>query len=500
MIVEQYGITIEGLDIDVPVTITIEHETTRVYTVLIPPISEPTRLLLNDIRNAIVPSIATMQTEQGLREARELRQQLLSVIEKEVAARIGSVPEGTRKFLVLSLLNDMTGLGDLEYLLADPNLEEIVVPAAMENVMVYHRKHGWLHSNITIRTEDQVLNYASIIARRVSREISVLKPILDARLTTGDRANAVLYPIANRGNTMTIRKFARDPWTCVDFIKNGTCTAHIFALLWVAIQYEMNVLFSGGTATGKTSMLNVCLPFVPPNQRIISIEDTRELQLPDFLFWEPLVTRQPNPEGKGEVDMLDLLITSLRMRPDRIVMGEVRRGDHATVLFEAMHTGHSVYATLHADTIQETVHRLVNPPISIPANLLDAVHLCVVMFRDRRKSLRRVYQIGEFVGSKEGGEHLIRPNVLYRYSATEDAIVPHAQSVVVMDKLCQHLGCAVKDIETEIAQRESILNWLVRHEVRGITAFARVMELFYGNPTKVIEAARKDVPPGELLK
>ena len=144
-------------------------------------------------------------------------------------------------------------------------------------------------------------------------------------------------------------------------------------MIWLAIEYEMNILFSGGTASGKTTMLNVCMPFVQPNSRIISIEDTRELQLPDFLYWTPLVTRLPNPEGKGEINMLDLLINSLRMRPDRIILGEMRRAREAEVLFEAMHTGHSVYSTVHADTTSETISRLTNPPLNVPPNLLKAV-------------------------------------------------------------------------------------------------------------------------------
>lgn len=177
----------------------------------------------------------------------------------------------------------------------------------------------------------------------------------------------------------------------MDFINNKTCNIEIAALLWLAIGYEMNVLISGGTGSGKTSFLNACMPFIPPNQRVISIEDTRELMLPEFLYWTPLVTRTPNAEGKGEVSMLDLLVNSLRMRPDRIILGEMRKQQEAMVLFEAMHTGHSVYATVHADTSAETISRLVNPPLNVPPNLLKSVNLNVVMFRDRRKGIRRIF-------------------------------------------------------------------------------------------------------------
>jgi flagellar protein FlaI len=343
-----------------------------------------------------------------------------------------------------------------------------------------------------------VQNYANIIGRRVGREISVLHPLLDARMATGDRANAVLFPISNAGNSLTIRKFTREPWTVVDFIKNKTCTSEVFALIWLAMQYEMNVIFSGGTASGKTSMLNVCMPFIPPNQRIISIEDTRELQLPSYLFWEPLVTRLANPEGKGEVSMLDLLLNSLRMRPDRIVLGEVRHGDDALVLFEAMHTGHSVYATMHANNMHETIQRLVNPPISVPPRLLDAVNLNVVMFRDRRLRIRRVYQVGEFVRGKEEGETAVKPNIMYRWVTGEDKLVEYAKSMVLFEELSKHTSFNTKEIETELAVRKRILDWLVEHDVRGIRNISAIMETYYTTPEKVITAAQKNLEPSTL--
>ncbi len=500
MMLEQYKVVFAHLDTAISVSI-LSEETGRRYDIAIPDVSGPTKLLLQDVKDELIGA-ARLPTivATNVHEQEEVQRTVGALVDKSLKQHVPSVPPETRKLLVLYVVNEMTGLGDIEYLMQDPNLEEIVVPAAREAVMVFHKKHGWLTTNLRIASEEQVQNYAAIIARKVGRDVSVLHPILDARLTTGDRANAVLYPIANKGNTLTIRKFARDPWTFVDFIKNGTCTAKVFALLWIAIQYEMNVLFSGGTASGKTSMLNVCMPFVPPNQRLISIEDTRELQLPTYLFWEPLVTRIANPEGKGEVNMLDLLVTSLRMRPDRIILGEVRRGDHATVLFEAMHTGHSVYATVHADNAQETINRLVNPPISIPANLLEAVHINVVMFRDRRKGLRRVFQVAEFVSENDAGVQRVKPNLLYRYTAAEDAIVKHGESMSIMEKLCQHLGCTLKEIQKELVEREAIITWLAKRDFSGVDRIATIMQVYYATPQRVVDAATKDLDPNEFAR
>ena len=149
----------------------------------------------------------------------------------------------------------------------------------------------------------------------------------------------------------------------------------------MAVQNELSIIITGGTASGKTSMLNVVANFFPPNQRILSLEDTRELILPSALHWVPLETRLPNPEGKGGIAMLDLIVNSLRMRPDRIVLGEMRKHEEAMVLFEAMHTGHSVYATFHANNAEETINRLTNPPIDVPKILLPAISMNIVMYR-----------------------------------------------------------------------------------------------------------------------
>jgi len=343
-------------------------------------------------------------------------------------------------------------------------------------------------------TEEQILNYANIIGRRVGRQITTLNPLLDAHLLTGDRANAVLFPISTKGHTITIRKFARDPWTMTDLITNKTCNSRVFAIIWLAMQYEMNILISGGTASGKTSFLNVLMPFIPPNHRVVSIEDTRELQLPKFLYWCPLTVRQPNPEGKGEVSMLDLLINSLRMRPDRIILGEMRKKDQAEVLFEAMHTGHSVYATVHANSIGETIQRLVNPPIEVPANLLVGVNLNVVMFRDRRRGLRRLYQLGEFIPTSEESKGL-RPNIIYRWKPGSDEIVEHSTSLRLFEELSRHTGMTLMEIEKDLKKKQSILDWMVKNKIRYVDKVGEIMRQYYIDPDAVLEmTGEREIP------
>ncbi len=263
-----------------------------------------------------------------------------------------------------------------------------------------------------------------------------------------------------------------------------------------------NILISGGTGSGKTSFLNILMPFIPPNHRIISIEDTRELQLPEYLYWCPLTTREPNPEGKGEVSMLDLIINALRMRPDRIIMGEIRKKREAEVLFEAMHTGHSVYGTIHADTCNQTITRITNPPIDIPPSMIEAVHLNVVMFRDRRRGIRRIFEVGEFLIDEEKrsqGQIQYKPNIIYRWDAREDKIVEASQPMSLFTELYRHTGLTRTEILSDVKQKTSILEWMVQNKVRAIEDVGKVFNRYYLNKDALVDAVENKRSPKLII-
>jgi flagellar protein FlaI len=494
---EEYEIESEGIKTRVEI---IEKEYTPEYKLIIPEVDIATSALLDDIKERLIsavevtsevfePKIMNRLKEEFKEDANLLLDEELPNLDKEV-----------KDHFILGLVHELLGLGDIEYLLNDQHIEEVVINSAQEPVRIYHKKYGWLKTNIIPESEAQVLNYANTIARRVGREITTLSPLLDAHLITKDRANAIISPIATKGNTITIRKFARDPWTVTDFIQNKTANAEIMALIWLTIQYEMNMIISGGTGSGKTSFLNVCMPFIPPNHRIISIEDTRELQLPQFLYWCPLTTRQPNPEGKGEVSMLDLLINSLRMRPDRIIMGEIRKKREAEVLFEAMHTGHSVYSTLHADTCAQTITRLTNPPVDIPDSMLDSVHLNIVMFRDRRRGIRRIYEVGEFVQDPNAEKIKFIPSILYNWDPRKDEILRTKVPATLYEKIGTHTGFNEKEVRDEINLKKKILEWLLKNKIRQIENVGKIMNRYYMDTETVIKMVEKGKNPRELLE
>ena len=391
----------------------------------------------------------------------------------------------TINFLTTYLIQKSLGMGKVEILMSDVKLEEIVINASSEPVWVYHRKHGWLKTNVFLQEEDQTKHYATMIARKIGRQINVLNPLLDANLSTGDRVNATLYPVSNFGNTITIRKFAAKPWTITDLINSGTMSYSAASLIWLGVQYELSTLISGGTGSGKTSTLNVISGFFPPNQRILSIEDTREIRLPKYLHWVPMMTRPANAEGKGGVSMENLLVNSLRQRPDRIIVGEIRRKREAEVLFEAMHTGHSTYATVHANTAEETVTRLTNPPIEVPKTMLPALSMVVVQFRNRRDNIRRTLQLAEITPDSEA-------RVLMRYNMKKDSIDNVKSSKHIYNSIQMFTGFGEKEFKQDLQEKSKVLKYLVKQKINQVDNVGRIMAEYYTNKQNLMKYVNKN--------
>ncbi|MFH1095254.1 MAG: type II/IV secretion system ATPase subunit [Candidatus Micrarchaeota archaeon] len=479
---------------NVPATVEImDSAREKIYNISLVELSVPTRVFLDQIKESLVKEVPVEQSEvSDVEHVLAIR----NAFYERLRDALGKFDLGseTSEMLAGLLLHSMFGLGELDLLNRDDWLEEIAVNNAQTPIGVYHRKYGWLKSNVYMTDEAAIFNYSSQIARRVGRQIATLTPILDARLEMGDRVCATLAPISSHGNTITIRRFARVPWTIVNLLGEPAHTMNLemAAMLWQAFHYELNMMVVGGTASGKTSALNALAAFVPPNQRIITIEDTRELTLPKHQWnWIPLLTRLPNPEGQGEVPMLDLIVASLRMRPDRIFVGEIRKQREAEVAFEAMHTGHSVYSTLHADTAVQAVRRMTSPPIDLPPSDLDSLHLLVVQFRDRRRNLRRTLEIAE-VG-ESGAENIIEPNIIFRWRPRSDTWDRIAEPVRFYKELNLHTGMTKEKIKEDNRKRQIILHWMIKNRITDIDAVGNVFSLYYSNPDEIYDIARKNV-------
>ncbi len=470
-ILETYTITVNNVKVEIKI-VSKEEEPVPTYNVNITNISETTKVILEKIRQEFISRVDLEDIQKAEEQEENIRERFKHDIRKLIGKYFPKTDEKTTDMLINYIIEENLGLGKIEILLKDPRLEEIVINNHKEPLWVYHRYYGWLRTNIHVYTEARIRHYSTMIARDVGKEITVLNPLMDAHLLTGDRVNATLHPISNKGNTLTIRKFAEDPWTITKFIKLGTITVEAAALIWLAIQNELSFLVAGGTGSGKTSMLNVIANFFPPNMRILSIEDTRELTLPKTLHWVPLETRLPNPEGKGEVSMLDLLVNSLRMRPDVLVVGEIRRKKEAQVLMEAMHTGHSVYATIHANNADEVITRLTNPPIDLPKAMIGSLSLVIVQNRNRRTGKRRTFQIAEV--TTDGN-----PRILLNLNAAKDILETYNTSEVVMQKLKLYTGLTIEEINADLKQKMLILNWMIRKGFDNVEEIGKVMSKYY---------------------
>lgn len=488
-VISSYSFTADG----VPATVTItDTEKEKFYSIALAEFSAPTRVFLDLIKEELIHTVpaGSQNDVSDIEKAAAAREEFKRLIRKFISQF--ELGKDSEEVLVGVLLHKLFGLGEIDMLNQDDWLEEIIINGSRSPIGVYHRRLGWLKTNIYMPDEDAIFNYSSQIARRVGRQIATLTPILDARLETGDRVCATLAPVSSHGNTITIRRFARNPWTVVNLVGNPgySMTPEMAGMLWQAIHYEMNILIVGGTASGKTTALNALASFIPPNQRVLTIEDTRELMLPPYQWnWVPLLTRNANAEGLGEVSMLDLLAASLRMRPDRIILGEMRRQREAEVLFEAMHTGHSVGATFHADTGAQALRRLVSPPISLPPSDLDAINLLVVQYRDRRKNVRRTLEICEITpGAKEED---ISTNVIYRWRPRTDTFEMVAEPNKYLKEINLHTGMTKEEIYQDIKNRAIIIKWMISNKLSDMESVGRIISLYYSKPKEVLDIAKK---------
>ena len=457
------------------------------YRVSFMGIGDATKLLLLSFRRELASLVAIDPTRIEDKEySDELNRKYIDASDLLIDKYVPGTRPEVKKLLIAYTLNIMLGLGELEAPLADDNLEEIAVNGSRSEIWIFHKEYGWCKTNIMPANEEMIYDQAEQIGRRTGKQITNLSPLMDAELPDGSRVNATLYPVSQSGNTITIRKFSKNPWTMPMMIQNGTVSPEIAALTWLCIQNELSMMFSGGTASGKTSFLNATSVFFPVNRRIVSIEATRELSLPSFLQWVPMVSRQPNPEGKGEVTLYDLMINALRQRPDIVLVGEVRTEKDAETLFEAIHTGHAVYGTVHADNAQDTVVRMTNPPINVPKIMMNALGAMVVLFRHRTKGIRRALEFGEVLRTGD-------INVLYRWNLSDDRFVQIADYTRLAEQLMLYGGLTRKEITMEVQEKMKVLNWMVANGVMSVDDAGSVVANYYKNSAKVMDIVNSNV-------
>tara|TARA_B100000959_G_scaffold59094_1_gene61999 strand:- start:2567 stop:4792 length:2226 start_codon:yes stop_codon:yes gene_type:complete len=398
---------------------------------------------------------------------------------------------------------DLIGYGKIDTMMRDPNIEDVSCDGPGVEIFVYHRRFESLRTNVMWEDEQELENYIIRMAQRCGKHISIAEPLLDATLMDGSRIVMTLgREVSTKGSTFTIRRFRDEPFTPVDLLEFKTFSSMQIAFFWLAMQYGMSMLFVGGTASGKTTSLNACSLFLPWQHKIVSIEETRELNLP-HPNWIPGCTRQgfggegsaTGGKAAGEVDMYDLLRAALRERPEYIIVGEIR-GAEAYVLFQAMATGHTTYSTFHADSIQSLVHRLENKPIEIPRVLIPALDGISIQIQTRvgGKRVRRNKAIVEIIGI-DPHSHELLTNEAFRWDNTIDEYVFTGKSYI-FEKIMMKANLNRVEIMDETKRRQLVIEWCLKKGIRDYKDFARVVAEYYVHPEDVMRQVYEDMQVG----
>jgi flagellar protein FlaI len=422
-----------------------------VYTVVEPALSPREKMILQETYNYLRDVIVFDNPEKSPQDLLN-RENVWKILRENDP----SISPDRLPVLEYFLHRDLSGFGVLEPLMHDPALEDISCNGENLPVFVFHRIHGSLRTSITFR-KGELNQFVLKLAQKANKQISLTNPMVDAALPDGSRVQ-VTYSnvISTNGSSFTIRKFRTDPMTPLDLIKFETYNSEILAFLWLVIEHRRSLIIAGGTASGKTSTMNALSLFIPLNSKIVSLEDTREIQLP-HKNWLATQTRELNTPGvQGDVDLFSLLKSSMRQRPEFIIVGEVR-GKEAQTLFQAMNTGHATLSTIHAGSVQEAINRLTHEPINVPPVMFTALDLVVnqAVFTFGSMRVRRCSEIHEISVDDQG---TIIPVKLFEWDTASHQFRKTGKRSKVLDEIAATRNWSMEQVAGELKRREEFLN------------------------------------------
>ncbi|MBS3052830.1 MAG: type II/IV secretion system ATPase subunit [Candidatus Aenigmarchaeota archaeon] len=410
--------------------------------------------------------------------------------------------------LMYYIYRDFVGLNQIEPLLRDPMIEDIGCDGVGIPLFVVHRRYGSIKSDIIFHDLGELREFVIKIAERSGRYVSYAEPILDATLPDGSRVNASLAgDVTTRGPTFSIRKFTERPYSPVELMELGSCNAQIMAYFWFLMETGVSMLIAGGVATGKTTFLNSICMFIPPEAKIVSIEDTRELKL-SHDHWIPAVSRLgfgiPLASGEkyGEVTLFDLLKGSFRQNPDYVIVGEVR-GKEAYVMFQGMSSGHPSIATFHAGSVDTVIKRLTTAPIDLSASLVESLDVIVIMIhaREKGKSARRIKEIEE-IESIDSNTLKATTRKVIEWDPAADTYIYNPDSILLR-KIAHNKGITFEDALKEVEKRKIILQWLAKSGKKDFKEVTAIINEFYKNPKSILDQVGKieiDISKGKVVE
>jgi len=401
---------------------------------------------------------------------------------------LGWLPDVSWYKILYHAERDLVGFGRIDPLMRDPNIEDISCDGVNKPVYVWHRNYESVETNLEFESDEELDNIVVKLVHMAGKHVSSAFPIVDASLP-GKHRLAVCYrrEVTPFGTAFSIRKFREDPYSIVDLINLGTFSEEMAAYFWLCLENRASIMVLGGTAAGKTTALNALACLIKPGSKIITIEETAELNLPHE-NWVSLIARQSYGLGGssvGEVSLFDLVKTSMRHRPDVLIVGEVR-GQEAYVLFQALATGHGGLCTMHADSLNSAVKRLTQKPMDIsPAYIplmnivlsIQRVHLTKAL---EKKAYRRILNVNEITDYEDYRR-------IFRWNPTKDNYTPTLNKSPLLSAISEKVDVSKEELLAEIERRKDVLQWMREQNIRSYRDVAAIIAEYYARPKVIYE-------------
>ncbi|MGC8497212.1 MAG: type II/IV secretion system ATPase subunit [Thermoplasmata archaeon] len=466
-----------------------------IYEPIEPPLNDATAKLVKDISETLEK---TIKYEWFITSVKDKERYLKDSVATFLESRDIKIDSISKQKLMYYIVRNFINYQKIDPLIMDEEIEDISCDGVKVPIYIFHKKYGSIKTALMFKDDNELNSFIVYLGQRCSKQISVSEPILDGTTIEGHRVQATYSrEVTTRGGTFTIRRYKERPFTPTDLLKFGTASPDLLAYLWLGVEIGESMIIVGGPAAGKTSTLNVITMFIPPSAKIVSIEDTREINLP-HQNWIPGTTRSGTGErslaGKsaGEIDMYDLVRASLRQRPNYIIVGEVR-GKETYTMFQAMATGHTTYSTMHAESVKAMIHRLENPPISCPRILMTALNNVIILTHTKVKDnvVRRIKEVVEIVGFEPETEELIT-NVVFEWNQKDDTYIYKGHSYL-FDKIMALKNWTYDEMEQEFARRTKVLEYIYKKNIADYRDIWAVITNYYKDPLALYDAISKEL-------
>ncbi|MBU2562118.1 MAG: type II/IV secretion system ATPase subunit [Nanoarchaeota archaeon] len=383
------------------------------------------------------------------------------------------------------LCRDFIGFNEVEPLLRDYFVEDIECNGAETPIYIVHRIYRNIRTNIVFNEISKLESFVEKLSQRCGKYVSYANPILDGTLPDGSRVNATYTKdITSKGPTFTIRKFTKTPWTPPQLLSFNTLSPEMLAYLWLLVEYKMNILITGGTSSGKTTLLNAISFFIPPEARVVSIEDTRELNLARENWLPSVVRGATGVEKLGEIDLFTLLRSSFRQNPDYVIVGEVR-GKEAYVLFQGMASGHSSISTMHGDSVDTVIKRLETPPIELSPTLLNVLDCVCIMTHAivNKQETRKLRSIVEIINVDSKG--IARTNTPFTWNPSDNKFYFKRNSKI-FEKISERYGIRMEEIELEFRRRVQLIYKIYQQKIFEFKRVQDTINEYYKKPEQLL--------------